>query len=197
MHPIAARLAARIEARPTLVVSMVDIIRDGSVDGEIRVRALTVAEDAAATEAAVAYRKKAIQSLPERHAASFLEDPTFLEDAKISERLWRACRDHEDPSKPAFPDAEWMRRHLTVDEMGRIGEAFERVQRMNAKTPDLFTAEQRWQLVDTLADHQHNDWADVALSGLEREALADLLIWTSGELAKVKAELAAVSASRE
>lgn len=186
MHPIAARLAARIESRPTLSVDMADIIRDGSVTGTIKLRALTVADECDATEAAVAFRKKALAALPERHAAAFLDDPSFLEDAKTTERLWRACRTDDDVTKPAFPSAEWMRQHLTVDEMSRIGERFVKALGVNSGTPEILTAEQRWSVVDALAAASDSSWPDVVLSGLSRPALADLLVWTSAELHKAR-----------
>lgn len=186
MHPIAARLAARVESRPTLDVDLVGIVRDGSVTGTIKLRALTVAEECDATEAAVAFRKRALSALPEKHAAAFLEDASFLEDAKITERLWRAARDADDPSKPAFPSAEWMRQHFTTDEMARIGDRFVKAQAINAGAPDLLTSEQRWAVVEALAEASTSAWPDVVLASLQRPALADLLVWTSAELAKAR-----------
>jgi hypothetical protein len=186
MHPIAAKLAERIERRPSIEVDLSAVIRDGSVTGTLRLRALTVAEECDATEAAVAFRKRALSALPEKHATAFLEDATFLEDAKYTERLWRACRLADDVSKPAFPSADWMRQHFTVDEMGRLADRFAKAQALNSGNPDTATNEQRWALVEACGSASSSDWPDVVLSGLPRSLVSDLFVWASAELLKLR-----------
>lgn len=109
-------LEKRAAARPTVHVRLVDFLA-GDIEGAIAVRALNVSEDGDATKAAVEYRRGLISQLPERFMREFLEDHSFLEDARSVEKLWRACRSVDDVSQPAFPSAQWMRENFTHDEL--------------------------------------------------------------------------------
>jgi hypothetical protein len=181
MSALAAALEARVQRRPSLTVPLSEVVRDGSVEGTVAMRALTVQEECEATEDAIAFRKRTLASLPEKHAQAFLDDPSFLEDAKHIERLWRACRQSDDLSQPAFKSSDWMRRHFTVDECRRLAEWFGRAERLNSKEPEMFTREQRTSLMEGLAMVAHTSMPDRALDGLPRWVLADLLIDASAQ----------------
>ena len=75
-------------------------------------RALTIAEETAATEAAIAFRRGVLASLPESHAREFLEDASFLEDVKYTERFWRA------------PDGQNLLMDIAIDDPEIYGKPF-------------------------------------------------------------------------
>jgi hypothetical protein len=74
-----------------------------------------------AGEAAIAAHAQAsrdsVRRRAERGFDTLIQDPDFLNDIKNVEALWRACRDADDPSLPAFPSPEWMLDNLDTDQI--------------------------------------------------------------------------------
>ena len=151
------------------------------VDGAIKLRPLFVAEISAAVEAALKQRKGLLASLPETHARQFLDDPTFLEDVKVCEILWHACRDADDVSRHAFPSSQWMREHMTNDELAALNCFYDRACQNDSATKDPLSREDRIALVRAIGAAAHTDVPDALLAKLPSIVVADLLVWLARE----------------
>lgn len=186
---LAELLEARTRSRPCVTVALSDIIAE-PIEGSFVMRALTADEEHEATAAAVTFRKSTLSSLPEAHATAFLNDASFLEDAKWVERLWRSARSADDHDKPAFESAAWVRKNFTPGELSVMVEWYRRAESLMSKTPEVLTLEQRRSLRRGCAMMAKTDFPDRILSGLPRHVLADLFIWASDEYETREAELA-------
>lgn len=181
MSSLADKLRARAAERPTLDVPISDIVSSNAPDGVVKVRVPPMADVFDATEAAVQFRKKLLASLPDTHAKAFLDDASFLEDAKQAEILWRAYRDEKDPTKPAFPSPEWMRNTFTAHEFSRLYLHFERAVEKDSAPDLLLTQDQREAFAKAIALASEFSDADRVVARLSRLVLVDLLLWVCRE----------------
>jgi hypothetical protein len=176
---VAQRIAEAAAARRGVVVKASSFAR-GVDGGEIRMRPLFVAEVNAAVEEAFKVRKALLASLPDAHAKRFLDDPSLLDDIKVCEMLWHACRDADDMTRPAFPSAQWMREHLTNDELSALDFFYHKACVADAGGAAL-DLDKRWFLVRACAELADTDEADAALAKMAPAQIADLFVWLSRE----------------
>ncbi len=182
---LCSELEARAAARESIEVQIESIIKD-NLNGAIRVRPLVAEDEFESQEAAVAFLKRSLHDLPEKYLGTLIDDSTMLSDAKHIERLWRACRDSKDSSKPAFPSTEWMRKVFIAAELARIAEWLGRVEAKSNKTPPTLTHDQRMLLVTGCAEMREQEFPEQVLSGLGREQLARLFVWASVQIADLQ-----------
>lgn len=183
-------LEQRIKDRPSIDVPLSAIITADGIDGlTFKVRALSVAEETEATEAALEFRKRTVAAIPETHAKRILEDESVLEDAKYTERIWRACRDSADTEKPAFPDADWMRRHFVGHEMGLLAEWFGRAQVLGSRQASTASEVAMRDLAEVCANTAETPYPDQALAGMPRASIASFCIWLCVRNKQLEAEL--------
>ena len=183
-------LEQRIKDRPCIDVPLSAIITaDGLDDLTFKVRALSVAEETEATEAALEFRKKTVASIPETHAKRILEDESVLEDAKYTERIWRACRDFADTERPAFPSADWMRKHFVGHEMGLLAEWFGRAQLLGSKQASVASEVAMRDLAEVCANSAESPYPDQALASMPRSSIASFCIWLCVRNKQLEAEL--------
>lgn len=195
MSSLAERIKAHAAARPTLDVPLRSFLAS-DIEGSVKMRALNVAEDSDAAKAAVEFRKGVLASLPAQFVQEFLADPTFLDDARCVEKLWRASRDASDVSKPAFPSAQWMREQMTHEELQALYGFYERAIEKSGRTPEPITDDAFTFLYHGCAANADRNVDDV-LMPLTKPVLADLFVRLSVAyvelLAKVSAEQAAAA----
>lgn len=177
---LAERIAAAAASKKCLTVPLSAFL-SGNVEGEIKMRPLFVAETNKAVEAAFNVRKSLVASLPESHARQFLDDPSFLEDVKVCEVLWHACRDADDVAKHAFPSSGWMREHMTNDELAALDHQYQRACQAEVKVPELFNEDQKWAIVRACSDASGSPLADAIIGRLPHVVLADLFVWLASE----------------
>ena len=174
MTTIAERIKAHAAQRPTLTVELRSFLAS-DIDGAIKMRALNVAEDSDAAKAAVAFRKGVLVDLPAQFVQEFLADPTFLDDARCVEKLWRASRDPADVSKPAFPSAQWMREQMTHEELQALYGFYERAVERAGRTPEPITDDAFTFLYHGCAANAERD-VDSVLLPFTKPVLADLFV---------------------
>lgn len=172
---LAERIKAHAAARPMITVRLADFLAS-EIEGEIKMIALSSAEEADAVKAAVEYRRSLLTQLPEKFIREFLEDPTFLDDARSIEKLFRSARDADDPSKPAFPSAQWLREQLTIEELTCLFGFYEKAIVAASRTPEPIDEDAFVFLIHGSAANFGTDKADLALMRLSKSVLADLFI---------------------
>ena len=179
MTNIVSILEERAKRRPVVNVKLKTFINDDAIDGELAMRPLVVHEINDATDAALKVRKALVTSLPEAHARQFIDDPTFLEDIKVSEIVWRSCRNATDHEAHAFPSAQWMRERLTNDELAALNSLYDAtcLKMMTSREP--MSDEDRFRLVHACAVASWTDAPDMALARVPHHVLSDLFVWLS------------------
>lgn len=109
-------LALASKERPSQVVDMPRLNDDGSAIGQIRIRILTQEEQMQCASSA--------QRTAREHMKDSAKDDLGYErvysDAYCIEILFRACRDVDDASKPAFPSPKLIRQVLTTEECAML-----------------------------------------------------------------------------
>lgn len=174
MSTIAERIKAHAAARPTLDVPLRSFLAS-DIDGSINMRALNVAEDSDANRAAVAFRKGVLADLPAQFVQEFLADPTFLDDARCVEKMWRAARDPDDLSKCAFPSAQWMREQMTHEELQTLYGFYERAIEKSGRTPEPISDDAFTFLYHGCAANADRN-VDEILMPFTKPVLADLFV---------------------
>lgn len=168
------RIKAHAAQRPTLTVDLRSFLAS-EVEGAIKMRALNVAEDSDAAKAAVEFRKGVLSSLPAQFVQEFLSDPTFLDDARCVEKLWRASRDSADTARPAFPSAQWMREQMTHEELQALYGFYERAVERAGRTPEPIGEDEFTFLYHGVAANAERD-VDRILLPFTKPVLADLFV---------------------
>jgi hypothetical protein len=102
--------------RPSQVVDFPRRGPDGEPVGQLRIRILTQEEQMSCASAA---EKVAREHLKEAKKDDLGYERLFT-DACMIEVLFRACRDLDDPKKPAFPAPKNIRQALTTEECGML-----------------------------------------------------------------------------
>jgi len=170
--------------RPFIRARVSDVLYGCDSQAEFIVRVLVTGEIAEAVAAAVDERKRVIGSVPEQQRHALVEDPTILEDAKTVEMLWRACRDIDDPSKPAFPSAKWLRDHLTAEEMSALQSLYQRAERVASRVKEPLTIPERVALAIVVAANADEQHMDNLMMTMPKPALVDFTIWLAKDWAK-------------
>lgn len=183
---IVQRLEAAAKNRAHITVKLTEFLAQ-PIEGEVKLRPLFVAEINAAVESALKQRKSLLASLPESHARQFLDDPSFLEDVKVCEILWHACRDVDDVTKHAFPSSQWMREQMTNDELAALNCFYDRACQNDSSVKEPLTREDRIALTRGIAANADSDMPDRLLAKLPGIVVADLLVWLAREAVRAGA----------
>lgn len=183
--------------RPFIRARVDEVLHNCDSRAEFIVRVLVTGEIADATAAAVEERKRVIGSVPEQQRGMLIDDPTVLEDAKTVEMVWRACRDIDDPNKPAFPSAQWLRAHLTAEEMNALASLYLRAERVASRVPAPLTVPERVSLAVVVAANADDQHIDNLLMAFPKTSLVDWAVWLAKDWAKRGgADAAVVDASK-
>lgn len=174
IHDIISKHAAE---RPTITIRLCDFLAC-DWENKIRVRALSAGEKQEAAKAAVEFRKDVFKALPEQFRTIDPSDSFLitLADAESSEELYLACRDYEDPSKPAFSSAHWMRQNMTGNELQCLYGFYEKAMLEASKTPSPITEEALDIIQSSCAATAGTDAPDKALMSMAKPVLADVAI---------------------
>lgn len=135
--------------RPNKLVDFPRKGEDGQPIGQLRIRILTQEEQMACTAEAENLAKK---HLKEGKRDEFGYERLFT-DAVCVEVLYRACRDGDDPERPAFPTPQDIRRQLTTEECAKLFEHYLTVQLELGPT------------VITMSDAELEAWIDRLVEG--------------------------------
>ena len=112
------------QERPSQIVDFPRRGSDGAPIGQLRIRILTQEEQMVCTAAA--------EKIAKEHLKDSKKDELGYErlftDAVCVEVLFRACRDAEDVSKPAFPSPKSIRHALTTEECAMLFQHYLTVQ---------------------------------------------------------------------
>lgn len=193
MASLIDRIEEAANARPSIVVPLKSFLAS-EVDGEIRIRALNMAEESDANRAAVAFRKGVLADIPAQFVQEFLADPTFLDDARCVEKMWRACRNVDDVSEHAFPSAQWMRQQMTAEELTTLYGFYEKAVIKAGKTAEPIDRDQLMFIAYASAAASSSESTDGQLMGLAKPVLVDMFIRLSCEYSKVVPPAAAALA---
>lgn len=193
MASLIERIEAAASQRPSLVVTLKSFLAS-DVEGEIRMRALNMAEESDAAKCAVDFRKAVLSALPDRFVQEFLADPTFLDDARTVEKMWRACRDADDVNDPAFPSAQWMRQQMTAEELTTLYGFYEKAIIAAGKTSEHIDRDQLMFIAYAAAAASTSSETDEQLMGIAKPVLVDMFIRLSGEYSKAVPPVAAALA---
>jgi hypothetical protein len=186
---LAERIEAHAKARPANPVLLSDFLAS-DVEGSIRIRSLNVTEESEAAKNAVEFRRSLLTQLPEKFVREFLEDPSFLDDIRTVEKLWRACRNHDDVDQPAFPSAAWMRDNMTRDELATLFGFYSQAVIAANRTKSPLDRDQVLFLAHACAANAETDAGDAIVMRLEKPVLADLFVRLSVEYVKAAAAAA-------
>ncbi len=102
--------------RPFKVVDFPRKDLEGNVIGQLAVRILTQEEQMVCTSAAEAFCRKHIKDGKKDE----LGYERLFTDAICVEVLYRACRDADNPSRPAFPSPKHIQEGLTTEECAKL-----------------------------------------------------------------------------
>lgn len=137
------------QPRPSKLVDFPRKGPNGEPIGQLRIRILTQEEQMVCTAEA--------ENLARKHLKEGKKDELGYErlfsDSVCVEVLYRACRDAEDPEKPAFPAPTEMRRQLTTEECAKLFEHYLTVQLELGPT------------VATMSDEELEAWIDRLVEG--------------------------------
>lgn len=117
--------------------------------GQLRIRILTQEEQMICTAAAEEFARKHIKDGKKDE----LGYERLYMDAVCVEVLFRACRDAEDPERPAFPTPKAIREKLTTEECAKLFEHYLTVQLELGPT------------VITMSDEEMEAWIDRLVEG--------------------------------
>ncbi len=122
----ASQLWARLQEmpRPTRIVDFPRKNESGEPIGQVRIRILTQEEQIAAAASADTFARKLLKEASREHIGY---DEVYR-NAMCVEILFRACRDVDEPTRPAFPRPEQIREHMTAEECGVLFEHYMTVQ---------------------------------------------------------------------
>lgn len=110
--------------RPFKVVDFPRKDSKGEPIGQLAIRVLTQEEQMICTSAAEDVTRKHLKEAKKED----LGYERLFTDAVCVEMLYRACRDSDDPSRPAFPTPKNIREQLTTDECAKLFEHYLTVQ---------------------------------------------------------------------
>lgn len=117
-------LALCSKERPSQIVDFPRTLPNGDPVGQLRIRVLTQEEQMAATTAA--------ERVAREHLKEAKRDDLGYErlysDAYCIETLFRACRDVDDVTRPAFPAPKQIRQTMTTEECGALFQHYLTVQ---------------------------------------------------------------------
>ncbi|TXH18209.1 MAG: hypothetical protein E6R03_02585 [Hyphomicrobiaceae bacterium] len=126
-----------------------------------------------------------------------LRDMDLLGDAKVVQALWRACREVVDPNDlskgigkhPAFPTDDWMREHLTTDQLAMLMNLYTETRR--AAYPERWDlSEERMEaLLSMAAKTSDTDIPEVVLAPYAREQVTHAFVYAAERLAEARTSL--------
>lgn len=183
MPSIVERIEQHARDRKSITVQLKDFLAS-DVEGAIRLRALNVSEESEATREAVEYQRSVLAQLPEKFVREFLDDPTFLADARSVAMLHRACI-AIDSDEHAFPSAQWMRENMTHEELQILWGWYMKALAMASRTQEPIDLDRVMVLTYAAAANPFNEVTDALLMALEKPVLADAFVRLSVEFAKV------------
>lgn len=121
---------------------------DGQPVGQLAIRILTQEEQMICTAAAEEFVRKHIKDGKKDE----LGYERLFSDAVSVEVLYRACRDADDPERPAFPTPKQIREQLTTEECGKLFEYYLTVQLELGPTVISMSDEEMEAWIDRLAE---------------------------------------------
>jgi len=121
------------------------------------------------------------------------KDEDLLIDAKTTQILFNACRrceegDDDKNRYPAFPSPEWMRKHLTTDQLAVLLNLYHEVRRREAPVPWEIDHAQVMANAKLCADHFGTDLPDTLLAVQSREWLTQAFILLAKEYQDVQGD---------
>lgn len=171
--------------RPTLTITVGDVLSNSDDPTEFIVRVLVTAEIADATAAAFEDRKRVIASLPEQQRASIIDDPTLIDDSKIVQMLWRACFTKENPQEKVFPTAASIQQNLTREEVARLWDFYEYAERAASKFPNTLDEPQIKGLAVAVAVNADDPAAKRKLMTFDRYQMVEWTTWLAKDWARL------------
>jgi hypothetical protein len=147
---------------------------DYPTDPVLVVVPLTIGDSDAAVDAAAKYRKGLLADLGDK-AKILLDDPVFLQDAEAVEKVHRACRRIDDPSRPAFDSAQQIRDTLTTEEVAVLYAVTMATQRATSPLK-METLEDREALSAAIALADEGGYTPM-LDRFPRATLVDVLVF--------------------
>ena len=137
--------------------------------GQIAIWVLTQEEQIAASAEADQVAKKVLKDPQRQGEANIGYENVYNNEATI-QVLYRACRDVKDVSRPAFPSASMLRKHMSVDEISVLAVHYMQVQSAVGPIVASMSPEEERAWIGRLADA--GDTFPIALlSPREQEAL--------------------------
>lgn len=126
-----------------------------------------------------------------------LRDMDLLGDAKVVQALWRACREVADPNDlskgigkhPAFPTDDWMREHLTTDQLAMLMNLYAETRR--AAYPERWDlSEERIEaLLSMAAKTGDTDVPEAMLASYAREQVTHAFVYAAERLHEARSSL--------
>lgn len=186
---IADLIKSRVPAPKTIAVELRSFLPRFESGEQIRIRGLSVQDEIDATKDAIARQRAMLSSLPEKHIQELMGEPAMFDDVRQIARLWRACRDYENPSEFAFPSVDFMAQNFTHEELQTLFGFYELA--VIEAGEGRLTDEQLTELAEACIRGAGSDETDVALMRLPKPTLVDLFV----RLAVMRAELLSAPAS--
>jgi hypothetical protein len=153
------------------------------------------AEDAAVV-AAHRYAARITADAGEGRDAA-MRDMDLLGDAKVVQALWRSCREVQDPNDlskgigkhPAFPTDDWMREHLTTDQLAMLMNLYAETRK--AAYPDRWDlSEDRIEALLTMAAKtSDSDIPEAMLAPYAREQVTHAFVYAAERLGEARTSL--------
>ncbi len=196
-------LAKAIEAqeRKAYCFKVNDILHlPGKAVQAIAVRVPVKSEDDDAIVAAHKYVAECAKRAGDGEAAA-KADLELINDAKIREILWRACREvdpasvaatPDDPSQwkaamwGAFPGPSWMRERLTTDQLAAVFNLLLEVRRKEAPSQEDISDEAVEAVVEMCGKHAGDDIPEAVMAGMSRTKITHLVVLLSTKLLQTR-----------
>ena len=154
---------------------------------QIGIRVNTKSEE----DAAIVGAHKNVQMKAGGGAESARDDPDLIDDSKAVEALFRACRDVDGEGEkkymyPAFPGPNWMRKHLTTDQISTLLNLYHEVRRREAPEGWNITVETVEELAEACAVTSGSDYPDLTLASRPQEWVVQAFIILSVRYMEIK-----------
>jgi hypothetical protein len=153
-------------------------------------------EEDAAVSAAYKYVARVTAEVGEARDAA-MRDMDLLGDSKVVQALWRACREVADPNDlskgtgkhPAFPTDDWMREHLTTDQLAALMNLYAETRR--AAYPERWdVSEDRIEALLTMAANtSDSDIPEAVLAPYAREQITHAFVFAAERLREARTSL--------
>lgn len=176
LTPLARAIQSR--QRPVEVFDVAGVFGlGGEVVPQVALRVMVKRDEDVAIKAARAY----VSGLAGSDAVS---DPDVMLDAKNVEAMFRACRDPQNPENPIFPGPQWMRDHLTTDQVATLVNAYAEVRRKHGGADWGVDEERVEAIVKACWDARGTELPELALARIPREALTTVIVQLACKLVR-------------